>query len=327
MILTLEQIRAVALGIDRADMEGDLITLHRFTREQEEMYKVRNQDFYAKTFATSGVMLEFDTDSSFLHLEFAVTRASSRPGFAHTVFVNGRVVGRVEGSLEPGAKNAPFGGSFDLGQGSKRVRVHFPWGAASRIRKVELSDGSTLKAVPRRGKMLVFGDSITQGYDASVPEKSYASQIIEHIGLDGINKAIGGEVFCPELARIQDAFQPEVITVAYGTNDWSKTDRQTLWTNSRLFYKALRENYPQAKIYALAPIWRADRDADKPAGPFGDIPGLFASIVEEIGNAQLIDCIDFLPQDVHLYSDLRLHPNDDGFAWYGKKLCQVIPKE
>ena len=40
-----------------------------------------------------------------------------------------------------------------------------------------------------------------------------------------------------------------------------------------------------------------------------------------------IDCIDFLPQDVHLYSDLRLHPNDDGFAWYGKKLCQVIPKE
>ena len=67
--------------------------------------------------------------------------------------------------------------------------------------------------------MLVYGDSITHGYDALAPSKAYSVSVPFTLSANAINKAIGGEIFFPTLARIKSNINPDYITVAYGTND------------------------------------------------------------------------------------------------------------
>ena len=69
-------------------------------------------------------------------------------------------------------------------------------------------------------RILCFGDSISQGYDALYPSNQYTPQLAKLLDAEEYNKAIGGEIFRPELALARDDFEPEYITVAYGTNDW-----------------------------------------------------------------------------------------------------------
>ena len=115
--------------------------------------------------------------------------------------------------------------------------------------------------------MIQFGDSITHGYDAKEPAASYASIVADALDAYSINKGIGGEIFFPDLATLPDGIQPDIITVAYGTNDWARGNLEKFERDSRAFYENLRATYPEAKIFALAPIWRenyekADRAYD-----------------------------------------------------------------
>ena len=64
MILNVDQIRAVTKGADRVELNTKgRIKFHRFTEAQEKAYKDYSAEFYRKTFATSGIRLEFVTDS------------------------------------------------------------------------------------------------------------------------------------------------------------------------------------------------------------------------------------------------------------------------
>lgn len=71
------------------------------------------------------------------------------------------------------------------------------------------------------------------------------ARLADALGAEEVNKAIGGECFFPELAATKEDFQPEYITVAYGTNDWSRKLAEEFQTNCRAFcfknlYKKLK---------------------------------------------------------------------------------------
>ena len=57
--------------------DNGLIFFKRFTLEQEQLYRKTNQDFYRKTFSTSGIELLFKTDSENLFLKLKVLTSSS----------------------------------------------------------------------------------------------------------------------------------------------------------------------------------------------------------------------------------------------------------
>ena len=117
-------------------------------------------------------------------------------------------------------------------------------------------------------KLLLFGDSITQGYDSADPARSYASRLTDALCAEGINKGIGGERFYPALATLRDDFLPDYITVAYGTNDWSSSAPEVFQTDCRAFYENLRALYPDVKIFAMRPLWRPDGDRTTACGSF-----------------------------------------------------------
>ena len=81
--------------------------------------------------------------------------------------------------------------------------------------------------------MIMFGDSITHGYDALNPSFSYANRLADLLNADFVNKGIGGERFFPTLAQLKDDIEPDYITVAYGTNDWAHSPKEVFDKNSK----------------------------------------------------------------------------------------------
>lgn len=323
MKLTFAQIKSAARGVAYVSEEKGLIHFHRFTADQEELYSHCSPEFYAKAFATAGVILEFDTNSRNLALSVAVCKGSSRPFYVHSIFVNDQPIGQLAGDL-PTAEQIQAAGSWQLGDGSKRVRIHFPWSARSVICALELDDGAAFTPIVKAKKVLCFGDSITQGYVAARPEESYASILAKALDGNCLNKAIGGEVFRTKLSTLPDEGPIDLITVAYGTNDWFFKDADTLKRHATAFYSNLRKIYPDTKIVVMAPVWRGDWQKALPSGDFRNVAAVLEEIANQIGNTLFVDCFDFIPHDPAYYVDDILHPNSDGFRIYGERLVDTL---
>ncbi|MBR6602568.1 MAG: SGNH/GDSL hydrolase family protein [Clostridia bacterium] len=338
MNLNLETLRSIALGTAYVTEEENGFHFHRFTKEQEDLYKTTS--FADKTDGTAGVKLCFKTDSRRLYIKTNVKKASSRSFFAFDIFKNSEMLGQItditnegivfsKGSLMPGNVDLPLGifeGDFDLGEGDKTVTVYFPWSADATIISAGIDDDAILEPIKKEIKMLIFGDSITHGYDAFSPSGAYSAILTDALGADSRNKGIGGEKFRPELALCKEDIDPNIITVAYGTNDWCHHTKDTFEKNCSEFYEAISKNYPNAKIFAITPIWRADCNEATACGHFDDIKNFFIKVAEKLPNVRVIDGKDFVPHNEKYFSDFYLHPNDGGFAYYGKALANEIKK-
>ncbi len=323
--LTLEQIKAVTKGTVAIEEKDGKLCFLRFTNAQLEAYKPYSDDFYGKCFATAGVRMSFFTDSRKLCIVGECARSSSRNYFSFDVTVNGALIKTFRGTISD--KKAEFGYEVDLGAGEKKVSVYFPWSVQTRIGSISIDDGAAVAPVERPYKMIEFGDSITHGYDAINPSFSYASRLADALCADAVNKGIGGEVFFPALAELKDVDEPDFITVAYGTNDWSKTHKDVFYKNSKLFYEKLSQSYPNAKIFALAPVWRGNYDTKLTSiGAFSNVAEHLKSIADALPNVIFIDCFDFIPHDEANYMPDVLHPNDLGFMHYANNLYAEIKK-
>ena len=332
MKLSFEQLKKIATGVARVERDGDGIRFFRFTEAQESLYKRTNADFYAKSFATAGVRLSFLTDSKTLVLRGEATDGSSRLYYSVDVFVNGSPHGYIDNfsHVDMPADYAhiqlpigKFGGEMSLGEGEKEVEIYLPWSVSMRLDELSLDDGAYVSPIKRKKTFLVFGDSITQGYDALRPSNRYMSRLCNALGAEEINKAIGGELFFKELARERDDIEPDCIIVAYGSNNWSKGTREGMRDNSRGFFCALRENYPTTKIFALTPIWRKDLGEYRVFGDFCDVDPEIREAVKGL-DVTVIDGFDFVPKEEKYFADLRLHPNDEGFEFYFNNLLSAI---
>ena len=325
MILNAEQIKNIAHGVAQVTVEDGKTCLYRFTEEQRELYRGYSSDFFSKSFASAGITLEFVTDSTRLGMKVEVKSGSSRKFFAHSIFVNGEKYATL-GCEKTNC--GVFGGEWTLPEGENKVKIYFPFSTASRIISFELDDGASLMPVEKSVKMLMFGDSITHGYDTWVPENSYAFRTVDAFDAECINKGIGGEIFFPALANTRDDIEPDFITVAYGTNDWSRNNKERFEKSCKEFYENLSKTYPNAKIFALTPIWRG-RAGDSEVnniGTLAEIGKYIAKVAEDLPNVTAIDGTDFVPHDAKYFAPDVLHPNDEGFAHYAKNLLAELKK-
>lgn len=344
MKLTAEQIFAVSLGAMQVSEQEGVIQLHRFNREQEELYMEaarlgqRGVTLIPnKVHSTAGVELRFRTDSPSLLLDLEIRKGSGRTFFALEVFADGKPVGALEnhsGKPLPAVysdlpfEQGNFRKSFDLGPGTKEVRVLLPWSAWPLFHEISLADGASLEPVKPGKTLLAYGDSITHGYDALWPSHCYPVSLADALGACQHNRAMGGETFFPELARAESLESPDYITVAYGTNDWVKTTEETAEKCCREFYAALSRKYPAAKIFALTPIWReAWRQPGKGFGPWERMEQIIEETAAALPNVTVIRGFDLVPHTADCFADdLVLHPNDRGFAHYAENLIQAVKK-
>lgn len=333
MKLNLSQIKDVTTGAVRIEEDDNGIYFYRFTKHQEELYKGHNESFYNKTFTTSGIQLRFRTNSKTLFLNVETVVSGTRSYFSLEVFANGKKLGDfnnfsdvelVGDYTKQKFPQGNFSKVFSLGDGEKEVRIYFPWSVKAILKELSLDDGSFVTPVKPHKKMLCFGDSITHGYDALYPGNKYITRLAEALDAEEYNKAIGGERYFPDLAKSKDDFEPDYITVAYGSNDWNKCTREEFTCNCKEFLHNISTAYPNAKIFVITPIWRKDMTESRPFGDFRSTGEIIREQAAGLENVSVIQGFEFVPQDVSLYADLRLHPNDAGFEHYFNNLLKQV---
>ena len=323
MRLSYDQICSITQGAVRIEQANDGIRFYRFTETEQKMYRQRREESYLRSFATAGIRLEFETDSTMLSFAAEVRPSTSRRWFAHSFFADGEKIGEITGEIPDRASAISVQKHFELKAGKKRIMILLPWSVESGLQELRLSDGAWFEPVKKSLKLLSYGDSITQGYDAEKPENAYIVQLADALNAELICKAIGGERFCPQIAQLCEITDPNLITVAYGSNDWSLSGKDEFLQDSVGFFKILADKFPRVPIVALAPIWRANLNRQTNVGEFTNVAAHLQRVAEGIENMTVIDCFDFVPQDPAYFRDQVLHPNDAGFQHYADAL---IPK-
>ena len=321
MKLTLKDIQSIAHGALRVEENGaGEVCLYRFTEKQMALYERVNTGFYEKSFGTAAVRLEMDTDADTIDLRYRTFAASSRRFYYFDVFVDG-VMMKHFGHED--IKEAVSTLHVELPVGAHRVCIYFPNLAAAVIRSLELSDGATFKPVKRDLKLLSFGDSITQGYDAKFSSQSYVNLLADKLGAEVVDQGIGGEIFRPELVDAEMPYTPDIVTVAYGTNDWSGQTRERTVEAANAFYANVRKTFPHAKIFAITPIWRADNHRVTKVGVFEEGRAIVRDAARA-ADATVIEGDGMIPHLPEVCSDAYLHPNDYGFKFYANALYDAI---
>ena len=95
MKLDLAKIKEITLGAVRIEQDETGFNFYRFTKEQEELYKKRREDFYYKTFCSAGVQLRFKTNSNTLKIKASFDLGYTRAYYAMDIFVDGKMVDSI----------------------------------------------------------------------------------------------------------------------------------------------------------------------------------------------------------------------------------------
>ena len=334
MQLELCQIQSVTMGASFVTHEKDGYHFYRFLPHELDLWK-RNEDAFGRALCTAGIALNFITDSTCLDLAVQTEYCRCRYYFAFDILINGVKIETItnyqertfpDGNTDRELPLGRFEKHIDLGAGKKEVRICFPWSVKAVVQSVTLDDGATVIPVKRKRKLLAFGDSITQGYDALSPSGTYLSLLANALDAEAYNKAIGGMVFVPSLVEKKVDFEPDDIVVAYGTNDWNILTKDQFIRNCTDFFRNLYGNYPNSRILTITPIWRRECGEARALGRFERMEILIREIAEKYPNVTVVSGFHLVDHDTRYFADLRLHPNDAGFRQYYENLRNVIQR-
>lgn len=327
MQLSHDQIRAITRGAVAFEPDGNALGLCRFTAEQRQTYRALNEGFYTRASCTAGVRFDFRTDSTTFAMSWLHGPRSSRICLSIDLYVDGVMLDTyVDDSFVDDE-----GGScrFVLPAGDKRVTVYLPYTVQLIPTCVELDDGATITPVIPARRLLTLGDSITQGYHAQYSSQSYACNVARYFDFDQINQGVAGANHTAPALQPIEGWQPDIITTAFGTNDWGHCkDYDEFEQGVRAYFDRLRTIWPDTPVLAILPIWRADCHKPRATGDFFEVCGKFREIIESYPNIRILDGMTAVPHKRNFFGDCRLHPNDLGFIHYSlaviRELSQML---
>ena len=328
MILDKEQLSSLTVGALAVSSSDGWFSFKRFTEKQLAYYKIkRDGELYKKALASAGVRLDFITDADRFSFDFGVKKTCGRPFYSLDLYIDGmfcetvyvrHIVQKNSGKV-----------SFAIPEGNHRVTLYLPNLMITELSDVVLENATFAKPVETEKKILFFGDSITQGYNAHRTSLSYTNRVARALEADICNQAIGSEIFDPDVIDAQLPFVPDLIVVAYGTNDWAvqKSKREFL-AAAEAFFARLKEIYPDCPCAYISPIWRGDAAGIMlPTGTFEEACEELKVLAERY-DFFVVNGSYMLLHDEEFYEDkdVILHPNDAGFGIYAENLlCALKP--
>lgn len=201
------------------------------------------------------------------------------------------------------------------------VRIYLPEAREVAVRAVRAVDG-TISPVPRRPLLVVYGDSISQGWSVSLPGSAWPSLAAEALEVDVVNLGFAGSARGELLAAdVVGASGADVVALAWGTNAWSSlpTDAREIAQRMRLFLTTVRQGLPEAPLVVVSPILRPD--AEHARNRYGtthiELRDALESAVREFAEQTGDTRITLVPGRELITADLLadgLHPDDAGHA-------------
>ena len=303
-------------GALRYTREDGYITPARFSIAQTEFMADPSYDRGWRNYAkfTGGIRMELITDSTFIAFDYKSSCMHER---ANTVdlYVNGaltsvyKIGDRLKGSIR-----------FDLPEGENRVTIYLPGESIFSIKNFTLDGG--YKSIKDKGqKLLIIGDSITQGAGPDIASAAYIHSLQRKTGYNILGQGMGGYRYEPRDLMKIDGFEPDKIVVFLGTNYYDTPFEQYDYKGAvEKFYARLNELYPNIPILCITPLWRNNNV---------DMPRLLWCIdvikkaCRKYPSVTIADGFTLMPNVDECLAD-GVHPNTYGSTLIAENLYRVM---
>ena len=313
MYLSIDEIKSITVGTVRSVLESDGLHFYKCTEKQTAAWYSQRKLMGERSIGSTGVRLDFHTDSSFFELGLAAGRSFD-------VYVDGQFSEHFEFDSSKNVIKMPL--SSDKYE--CRVTVYFPnYGEGGAIRYLILEDDATLFRHAFDKKILFIGDSIIAGYDASRDGLSLAHRVSRHFNADSVIHGIPGGYFHEDTFD-SIGFEPDAVIIAFGTNDFSHYKSTDLLRNhAEKYFELLKREYYGKKLFFISPLWRVDHDRRQNMGSFDDCRRIVTECAEKYGFDH-VDGYSMVPADSEYFSSEGVHPNDMGFEIYSQNLIKAL---
>ncbi len=325
MILDFEQLKSITSNcIEVRKRVNGRFGFMRFTDKQLEVYKENN--FIPQPLCAPCTCFDFTYDGEIIAFDFDIISRTSRNFLAFDLYDGDTMVYSMLTYADAEGERQFFYKFPD--RRSRRVRIFLPFSCGIELWNFTVSDGAAVVPTASEGrvKFLFLGDSITHGYDTHYPSMSYAATVLRHFDGVCLNHGVGGYFFKAESLDGDLPFNPDVITVAYGTNDWGRhgANEESYRLEANRFFDRLCEIYKDARIFGILPVWRADTDRRPERIPFARVYEMLKECYASHG-VELINGESAVPNMRSFYTD-GLHPNTVGQHVYGKFVSDALER-
>lgn len=299
-----------------------------FERLCHEQYM--GSEFMPLAASDSGVTLDLITDSRQVEIAFRVTDSIWATGWnsVFDVYLNGEFNKRISRTV---AKNDIVRVLYTVPsgkEGNNRLTFWFPSCLSLSLLSLRLCDGASFEAVAHEKKLLMLGDSITEGNSVENPSDLYSSVVARSYGFTVLNQAVSGSIFSDfAVSGSYDGFTPDCVLIAYGTNNYGDGSADFAYVKTlirdgmRSMITSLRERFPDAKIIGLLPLCRTGEEGTN--FTLSETSKYISECYDEFG-IEYIDCHDMLPLEQKYFSDTMLHPNSTGSRLFGENLAKAL---
>ena len=191
---------------------------------------------------------------------------------------------------------------------------------------VELEEGAHLGPVEEDPgpRYVPYGDSITQGFWASSPARTYPYLVARNNGWDLVNMGFGSRAATASDGEAVARLDPDLVTVLIGVNDCLGGRSVTEYEDSvRGFVSHLRQTETTVPTYLITPLnvpgpWAGTEDLDS----YREAIRAFVRASDDT-HLHLIEGPDLIPDERQYFQD-GLHPNDAGFALMAQRLGEKL---
>jgi lysophospholipase L1-like esterase len=213
----------------------------------------------------------------------------------------------------------PGAGTVRLPLGPGSSIVYLPEGMAPTLTGITGLDAAIAPGPPQR-RWLAYGDSITEGWGASAPGRTWLATAARRLDLEAVNFGYAGsgrgELV---VAEAMAGAAADVITLAFGTNCWGMIafSEDLLAATVRAFVASVRAGHPRTPIVAVSAIVRPDAE-DTPNRLGATLAGLRAAYERAVLSLGTADAGITLVRGGELVGAGQLadgiHPDDAGHA-------------
>jgi len=310
--LTFEEINSITFGAVKITKEEDGVHFFKCTDKQNAAWKALSEVLGSRALTTTGVHMEFVTDSQKLRFLFT-------GGGKFDLWIDGVLMQKILMDQHRKEGTVP---EIELGEGEKKIMIALPSHSVGILDYVEIDEVAFVRPAEFKTKMLFIGDSITQGYNADYDSLSYAYRTAMYYDAEYVIQGIGG-AFYHESTFDEIPFDADTVIVAYGTNDFGRSKSiDEIYGHADKFLAQVKEYYDGKRLVALSPIWRAD-DQDRACGSFKDACDAVKNAAKANG-FEVIDGMGLVPHITEFFKDAHLHPNDLGFGLYAENLIKAL---
>lgn len=293
----------------------------RFNDDILDFYEKDNPAYLDRAITSATVTMEFLTSENEISFDFEINEPL-RDFITFDICENG--VFTYSYIVEVGDRKGTVTYKKEC-EGESQFKIHMPIYAKTTVKNINIGEYKVV-CKDHMIKYLAIGDSITHGMVSETSAITYPGLLAEEWNANLLNVGVGGFYFNDKSLDENLGFEPDIITVAYGTNDSGRsTDIEVLKIEIDKFMAKLQKMYGDKQIYMITPLWRGDL---KDAVRTEILKGIRCYIKEraDFYNFYCIDGLKIVPHATRFFAPDQLHPNALGFEEMAKNINKEVLK-